>query len=126
MVAPTRLALFVFGLAAIVYGTASLTGGWLGTPPWSCMQSVTDEEVESAPLTQSEIAEVFLGTKTKPVVSYGPGPLPWQTHRLNDLVRARLLRGRWPAWPGAALLTAGLALATFGAWPRRSRSRRVS
>lgn len=29
-----RLALIVVGLAAVVYGTASLTGGWLGTPPW--------------------------------------------------------------------------------------------
>ena len=32
-----RIALAValgLGLAAVVYGTASLTGGWLGTPPW--------------------------------------------------------------------------------------------
>jgi hypothetical protein len=31
---PLRLALVVVGLAAVVYGTANLTGGWLGTPPW--------------------------------------------------------------------------------------------
>ena len=29
-----RLALVVIGLALAVYGTASLSGGWLGTPPW--------------------------------------------------------------------------------------------
>ena len=31
---PLRLAMVVVGLAAVVYGAASLTGGWLGTPPW--------------------------------------------------------------------------------------------
>ena len=30
----SRIAPVVLGLAASVYGTASLTGGWLGTPPW--------------------------------------------------------------------------------------------
>jgi hypothetical protein len=30
-----RLALVVVGLATVFYGTASLTGGWLGTPPWN-------------------------------------------------------------------------------------------
>ncbi len=34
MRSPIRLATVVLGLAAVVYGTASLTGGWLGTPPW--------------------------------------------------------------------------------------------
>ena len=29
-----RLALAALGIAASVYGAASLTGGWLGTPPW--------------------------------------------------------------------------------------------
>ena len=29
-----RLSLVVLGLALVVYGTASLTGGWLGMPPW--------------------------------------------------------------------------------------------
>ena len=36
------LAPVVVGLAAAVYGAASLTGGWLGTPPWW-------ERVESIP-----------------------------------------------------------------------------
>ena len=31
---PLRIALGIVGLAAAVYGAASLTGGWLGTPPW--------------------------------------------------------------------------------------------
>src|SRR5262245_35574701 len=31
---PLRVALVVLGLAMAVYGVASLTGGWLGTPPW--------------------------------------------------------------------------------------------
>jgi hypothetical protein len=29
-----RLSLVAVRLAVAVYGTASLTGGWLGTPPW--------------------------------------------------------------------------------------------
>ncbi len=29
-----RIATVVLGLALAVYGTASLTGGWLGEPPW--------------------------------------------------------------------------------------------
>jgi hypothetical protein len=29
-----RIGLAVVGLAAVVYGAASLTGGWLGEPPW--------------------------------------------------------------------------------------------
>lgn len=31
---PLRLSLVALGLALAIYGTASLTGGWLGTPPW--------------------------------------------------------------------------------------------
>jgi hypothetical protein len=31
---PLRFALASLGLVAAVYGAASLTGGWLGTPPW--------------------------------------------------------------------------------------------
>lgn len=29
-----RTSLAVVGLSAAVYACASLTGGWLGTPPW--------------------------------------------------------------------------------------------
>jgi len=29
-----RLLLLYVGVVALVYGVASLTGGWLGTPPW--------------------------------------------------------------------------------------------
>ena len=32
---PLRPILVFVGFAAMVYGTAFLTGGWLGTPPWS-------------------------------------------------------------------------------------------
>jgi hypothetical protein len=31
---PRRLLLLYVGVVALVYGVASLTGGWLGTPPW--------------------------------------------------------------------------------------------
>jgi hypothetical protein len=30
----SRILLATFGLAAALYGAASLTGGWLGEPPW--------------------------------------------------------------------------------------------
>ena len=29
-----RLSLVALGLAAVIFGIASLTGDWLGTPPW--------------------------------------------------------------------------------------------
>src|SRR5436305_1871698 len=29
-----RVVLAALGIAAAIYGAASLTGGWLGTPPW--------------------------------------------------------------------------------------------
>ncbi|HEY4229342.1 MAG TPA: hypothetical protein VGO79_04175, partial [Thermoanaerobaculia bacterium] len=31
---PLRLSLALVGLSLAVYAGASLTGGWLGTPPW--------------------------------------------------------------------------------------------
>lgn len=31
---PVRIAATVVGFTLTVYGAASLTGGWLGTPPW--------------------------------------------------------------------------------------------
>ena len=34
-----RVSLAVAGFAAAVYAAASLTGGWLGTPPWWAIQS---------------------------------------------------------------------------------------
>ena len=44
MVKPLRLALVVLGLALAVYGVASLTGRWLGEPPW-WRRDMTDDEV---------------------------------------------------------------------------------
>lgn len=39
-----RVGLAVLGAATTVYGFASLTGRWLGTPPW-WERGMTDEEV---------------------------------------------------------------------------------
>lgn len=39
-----RIGLVVLGAAMTVYGFASLTGRWLGTPPW-WDRGMTDEEV---------------------------------------------------------------------------------
>jgi hypothetical protein len=118
-----RLATLVLGLAAVVYGTASLTGGWLGTPPWYRLGTVTDEEIAAEPMTQEDIGDLIQGMEPLPFTSHGPSLVPsWEAERLRELARARLLRSRWAAWPGAAIVAAGLALAAFGAWPRRRRS----
>jgi hypothetical protein len=45
MRSPARIVLVVVGLAAAVYGTASLTGQWLGTPPWWTEEASTSAEI---------------------------------------------------------------------------------
>ena len=42
---PVRLALIGLGLALAVYGTSTLTGGWLGVPPWWVTETGADVTV---------------------------------------------------------------------------------
>ena len=80
-----------------IYATASLTGGWLGTPPWR-----RPEQIE--PLDDDGAAGTHFG-------SFNVGP-------------AGLRRGVAPNGPDrsrgtALLLAAGVACVSFGLWPRR-------
>jgi hypothetical protein len=87
------LVLVVVGLAATVYGVASLTGGWLGTPPWWKRRVF-------GPTTEA------------------PGP-PGIHHAPTLWIEPRPDRGLI----SAGVMAAGLGVAILGAWPRRRRSR---
>ena len=97
-----RLALVVLGLAAAVYGTASLTGGWLGTPPWwGPWERHFDTEKEEILRDHPDMdPRHYVPPIHAP--TYPPaGPRP----------------GR--EWISGGVVAAGFALAAFGAWPRR-------
>jgi hypothetical protein len=97
-----RASLLALGLAAAVYGTASLTGGWLGAPPWWWTEYVVDPT-----------APVFLS----PGSDFGFPPPADPAELLEDPGVAR--PGR--EWISGGVVAAGVALAGFGAWPRRRR-----
>jgi hypothetical protein len=89
-IAPTvskalRIALVGLGVGVALYGVASLTGEWLGTPPWW--------NIEETWIINGEPRRI-----------HGPVHVP----RAGD------------AWWAAGVIAAGLALAAFAAWPRRS------
>lgn len=90
-----RLALGVLGLAVAVYGVASLTGRWLGDPPWWSR-------------------EVLPGTPEWDDLWFA-GAEPWPGGGLHGFREPCLGR----AWISLGVVVAGLGLATFAAWPRR-------
>jgi hypothetical protein len=92
---PTRLTAVVLGLAAVLYGTASLTGGWLGTPPW----------------WERRTSLWFDDTDRLMPPGFYHSPTSWVEPRSG---RERISGG---------VVATGLALAAFGAWPRRRTGR---
>lgn len=90
-----RVGLAVLGAAIAIYGVASLTGGWLGTPPWwdVCTQTITQE------LYSDGHCEVRVADHAP---AHDPRP--------------------WDAPVGGALTAAGVGLGAVGAWPRRRSS----
>lgn len=111
---PVRIALVVLGLAAVLYGTASLTGGWLGTPPrWE--RERTDFERK-----RDEMDAFFRGP-------FGPGrladgrPEPRRQTPEPELNVEFVVPRPGRAWISGGVVAAGLALTAFGAWPRRRR-----
>ena len=55
-----RISLAALGLAAAAYGTASLTGGWLGEPPWWIEELRHEERVWRRPYEQREFVSVLV------------------------------------------------------------------
>ena len=95
-----RIALVILGIALGVYGTASLTGGWLGMPPWST-------EIDGPWLSHDDLVYLYGDSRG----------VPMQVPELAT--RLRVHRVTWPAWPGAIVIGVGVGLFAFGAWPRR-------
>jgi hypothetical protein len=92
-----RVGLVVLGAAMAAYGAASLTGGWLGTPPWwHQIEKRYDEEYARR---------------------------TWQFPEIRDEDAVYLIRRRVPRggreWISGGVVAAGIALVAVGAWPRR-------
>lgn len=98
-----RIALVVLGLAAIVYGTASLTGGWLGAPPWWERDASESERWD-------ELARWAVRVGTIPTGLSDPSPAPPSQFRVPREGRIAM---------SGALVAAALACVTLGAWPKR-------
>jgi hypothetical protein len=107
---PLRIALVALGLAVAVYGAASLTGGWLGEPPWW---------TEHPDLPEWSGNEHFAKDGTPYSLDGGPR-LTWDESFLDESFDVESPRQPWP-WISAGVVVAGLALAAFAAWPRRAK-----
>jgi hypothetical protein len=117
-----RIALTAIGLSAAVYAGASLTGGWLGTPPWWWAREREWQPV-LGPMIPGPGGELSLGSQ--------PGHF---IVNLDELDGKRVRRAGEYGWvflpprPGrelisAAVMLSGLALLAWAAWPRgRARS----
>ena len=90
---PLRVLLGTIGIAAALYGSASLTGGWLGTPSWWSERYITDER--GNPPSHDDAR--FGRTRA------------WRRPRY----------GR--EWISATVVVSGLGLAAFALWPRKTR-----
>ena len=113
-----RIALVTLGLAAAVYRTASLTGEWLGSPPWW---------ERAAPMSSRDwLRKYYPGDRDfgpGPVIRMGREPPGEYAHWVRASVEAPLVveprEGR--EWISGGVVAAGVAPAGFGAWPRRRR-----
>ena len=102
------IALVVVGISAVVCGAASLTGGWLGTPPWW--------ERASEPMSIDLGGESVAFSR-----SHGPPTIAQVRASYDGHPNVTPIDGR--EWISAGVVTAGMVLFTIGAWPRRLRER---
>jgi len=114
------VALVVLGLAAVVYGTASLTGGWLGTPPWW----ERSRERTAWERTKEEVIAHVLDERFGPARLADGSPNPRRQPPEPELNVAYVEPREGHEWISGGVVATGLALAAFGAWPRRLRFRR--
>lgn len=124
---PLRLALVVLGLVLAVYGASTLTGRWLGTPPWWQRQptaAVIEAEIREAYAQlkkgYDESNELYLRARGGILGTRGLGgaipSLPHadpatQSHRHYAVV------GR--EWISGAVIAVGVGLVACGARQRR-------
>ncbi len=109
-----RIALVVVGLAASVYGVASVTGQWLGTPPWW---------ERAAPLSpEAWLRRKFPRFHPVHVSSERSNP-EWGWHRAVEEAPTLAPRNMDPIegrkWVSGCLVLVGVALAAFGSWSHR-------
>ena len=117
-----RVGFVVLGAATAVYGAASLTGGWLGAPPWW-----------DRPATQAEEWDLLARWAIEVGTSREPGPMATLPGTDVQIPLERPFPKDLPPRPSlrvaredreamsAAVVGLGLAAATIGAWPRRRR-----
>jgi len=145
---PVRLTLVVVGLAMAVYGVASLTGAWLGTPPWWVTYRALDVEklehgavyaeyrsdyrakyyarVEAPYFTLEDLSDASLiieGGGSKELFRLRPDAprrRPWEEFAVP--VRwGRFVRPGWE-WVGWILAKVGLLVVLAAVWPRGRRT----
>lgn len=91
-----RVAFGALGLAVAIYGSAWLTGGWLGVPPWTVL---------------------ILGVHTSDVPPGTPSYVPYDPPVIAEGRRRESER------IAAGVVAAGLSLVIYASWPRRSTPR---
>lgn len=98
-----RIALIALGLAAALYGIASLTGGWMGTPPW---WNVSDRKMGRIVIDDRDTMMSNPGrlTPEEEAACEFAHPIPPRPDR---------------EWISVDVVVAGVAVATLGGWPRR-------
>jgi hypothetical protein len=117
-----RLLLAALGLAAVVYGAASLTGGWLGEPPWWTEWVPAASAYDKGPTTY-RARGVLYDIGSMPVDDFiergtgdGPGGIIPVDLRLPRLGRELI---------SAAVILAGLGLLAGAGWRRPCSTRQT-
>jgi hypothetical protein len=117
-VRPTLLDLALLGFAAFVYGVASLSGCWLGRPPW-WGQWVPSRESEMGGNSLSAVVEAEIRRE------YPDRPEPvdfrWSWDLDSPTGGESYYLRPYREWVSAGVALAGLGVLAFGLWPRRRR-----
>jgi len=124
-----RVGFVVLGAATAVYGAASLTGGWLGAPPWedprpafpppSSAGDQRSREEEAASWAEHAASLPMSGGWNERTARPSRGaPTPPGGPQSNER-QAKQPRPWWHKWTGLALCVFGIVEISVGAWPRR-------
>jgi hypothetical protein len=120
-----RIVLVVLGLAVAVYGAASLTGGWLGQPPWWTTATRPDELRDFHDRQQARLETLAARARASETAAADTELQAQAVITALALDASRPGRGPYARpgreWISLGVFAAGLALATFAAWPRRAK-----